>query len=198
MQFPESWLRTFCNPDLSTEALAEVLTMAGLEVEECRPIASAFSQVVVAKVLEVNRHPDADRLNICSVDAGQDQPLQIVCGAPNVRPGIKVPCALIGADLPLPEGGIFKIKSSKIRGVQSQGMLCSAKELGLNADASGLMVLEDDAPTGIDLREHLKLDDHIFVLKLTPNLAHCLSLRGIARELSAISGASLMLSLIHI
>ena len=198
MQFPESWLRTFCNPDLSTEALAEVLTMAGLEVEECRPIASAFSQVVVAKVLEVNRHPDADRLNICSVDAGQDQPLQIVCGAPNVRPGIKVPCALIGADLPLPEGGIFKIISSKIRGVQSQGMLCSAKELGLNADASGLMVLEDDAPTGIDLREHLKLDDHIFVLKLTPNLAHCLSLRGIARELSAISGASLMLSLIHI
>lgn len=182
MQFSESWLRTFCNPDISTEALAEVLTMAGLEVEECRPVASGFTKVVVAKVLDVNRHPDADKLNICSVDAGQVQPLQIVCGAPNVRPGLKVPCALEGADLPLPEGGVFKIKSSKIRGVQSQGMLCSAKELGLNADASGLMILEDDSPTGIDLREHLKLDDHIFVLKLTPNLAHCLSLRGIARE----------------
>lgn len=191
MQFSESWLRNFCNPDISTDALAECLTMAGLEVEDLRSVAPAFTQVVVAKVIDVHRHPDADRLNICSVDIGRQQTLQIVCGAPNVRAGIVVPCALVGANLPSDQDGGFTIKASKIRGIQSDGMLCSARELGLSQDAGGLMLLDGDAPLGSDLREHLQLNDHIFVLKLTPNLAHCLSVRGIARELSAISASPL-------
>lgn len=193
MKFPESWLREFCNPPLSTQELADLLTMAGLEVEELEPVAPAFSGVVVAQVLEVARHPNADRLNVCQVDAGTGQVLNIVCGAPNVRPGIKVPCALVGAELPPAEEGgePFRIKLGKLRGVESQGMLCSARELKLSEDHGGLLILADDAPVGTNIREHLKLDDMLFTLKLTPNLAHCLSVYGIAREVSALTGAPL-------
>ncbi|GIX25332.1 MAG: phenylalanine--tRNA ligase beta subunit [Caldimonas sp.] len=193
MQFPESWLREFCDPPLSTEALAELLTMAGLEVEELRPVAPPFSSVVVARVLEVERHPNADRLNVCRVDAGTGQTLQIVCGAPNVRAGLKVPCALVGAQLPPAQDGgePVRIKLGQLRGVESQGMLCSARELKLSDDHEGLLVLDEDAPVGRDLREVLSLDDTLFTLKLTPNLAHCLSVYGIAREVSALTGAPL-------
>ena len=194
MQFPESWLRSFCNPDLSTQQLADLLTMAGLEVEELQPVAPAFTGVVVAQVLEVSKHPDADRLNVCKVDAGTGEVLQIVCGAPNVRPGIKVPCATVGAELPPgPDGKPFAIKKGKLRGVESFGMLCSAKELGVAEDSNGLHILADDAPVGLSIREHLQLDDTLFTLKLTPNLAHCLSVAGIAREVSALTGAPLTL-----
>ncbi|MDE2595069.1 MAG: phenylalanine--tRNA ligase subunit beta, partial [Burkholderiales bacterium] len=190
MQFPESWLRSFCNPDLSTQQLADLLTMAGLEVEELEPVAPPFTGVVVGHVLEVAKHPDADRLNVCKVDAGTGAVLQIVCGAPNVRPGIKVPCATVGAELPPgADGKTFKIKLGKLRGVESQGMLCSARELGVSEESNGLHILADDAPIGQNIREHLKLDDTLFTLKLTPNLAHCLSVQGIAREVSALTGA---------
>ncbi|MCR5865078.1 phenylalanine--tRNA ligase subunit beta [Aquincola sp. J276] len=195
MQFPESWLREFCNPPLSTEQLADTLTMAGLEVEEMRPVAPPFSRIVVGRILEATQHPNADRLRVCSVDAGEhskDGPLQIVCGAPNARAGIKVPLALVGAELPPGDDGKpFEIKVGKLRGVESFGMLCSARELKLSDDHGGLLELADDAPVGVDVREVLKLDDTIFTLKLTPNLAHCLSVYGVARELSALTGAPL-------
>lgn len=193
MQFPESWLREFCNPPIDSAALAELLTMSGMEVEEARPAAPPCTGVVVAKVLEVARHPNADRLSVCQVDAGTGATLNIVCGAPNVRPGIKVPCALVGAKLPpTDEGGKpFEIKLGKLRGVESQGMLCSARELKLSDDHGGLLILDDDAPVGADIRQHLRLDDTIFTLKLTPNLGHCLSVYGIAREVAALTGAPL-------
>ncbi len=193
MQFPESWLREFCNPPITTAELADTLTMAGLEVEALRPVAPAFTQVVVGHVLAVDKHPNADRLNVCRVDAGTGQPLSIVCGAPNVRPGIKVPCALVGAELPPAEegGAPFVIRLGQLRGVESQGMLCSARELKLSEDHGGLLVLDDDAPIGRSLRDHLRLDDTLFTLKLTPNLAHALSVYGIAREVSALTGAPL-------
>lgn len=198
MQFPESWLRSFCNPDLNTQQLADLLTMAGLEVEELQPVAPPFTGVVVAHVLEVAKHPDADRLNVCKVDAGTGEVLQIVCGAPNVRPGIKVPCATVGAELPPgADGKAFVIKKGKLRGVESHGMLCSAKELGVSEESNGLHLLADDAPVGVSVREHLKLDDTLFTLKLTPNLAHCLSVAGIAREVSALTGAPLTLPAIE-
>lgn len=192
MQFPESWLREFCNPPIGTQELADLLTMAGLEVEELRPVAPPFSQVVIARVLEVAKHPNADRLNVCQVDAGTGQTLQIVCGAPNVRAGIKVPCALVGAELPPGEDGKpFQIQLGKLRGVESQGMLCSARELKLSEDHGGLLILPEEAPVGQNLREYLRLDDTLFTLKLTPNLAHALSVHGIAREVSALTGAPL-------
>lgn len=192
MQFPESWLRSFCNPDLNTQQLADLLTMAGLEVEEQQPVAPAFSGVVVGLVLEVAKHPDADRLNVCKVDAGTGEALQIVCGAANVAPGIKVPCATVGAELPPgADGKPFKIKLGKLRGVESQGMLCSARELGVAEEASGLHILPDDAPVGTSIRDYLRLDDTLLTLKLTPNLAHCLSVQGVAREVAALTGAHL-------
>ena len=195
MQLPEFWLREFCNPPLSTEQLADTLTMAGLEVEEMRPVAPPFSRIVVGRILEATQHPNADRLRVCSVDAGEhskDGPLQIVCGAPNARAGIKVPLALVGAELPPGDDGKpFEIKVGKLRGVESFGMLCSARELKLSEDHGGLLELADDAPVGVDVREVLKLDDTVFTLKLTPNLAHCLSVYGVARELSALTGAPL-------
>jgi phenylalanyl-tRNA synthetase beta chain len=188
MQFPESWLREFCDPPLTTQQLADTLTMAGLEVEDCQPVAPFFSGVVVGEILSVQPHPDADRLRICQVEAGQSEPLSIVCGAPNARVGIKVPCATVGAQLPpLPDGKPFVIKLGKIRGVSSQGMLCSARELHIAEDSDGLLELSAQAPTGANLRDWLKLDDHVFTLKLTPNLAHCLSVHGIAREVSALT-----------
>ena len=188
MQFSEQWLRSLVNPPLSTEALGDLLTMAGLEIEESRPAAPAFSNVVVARVLSVDKHPDADKLNLCKVDAGQDEPLQIVCGAPNVAVGIRVPCALVGAELP----GLT-ISRAKVRGIESFGMLCSARELGIDDDTTGLLVLPDDAPVGVPLREYLGLDDQLLTLKLTPNRADCLSLSGIAREVAALAAAPLQL-----
>ena len=185
MKFSESWLRSFVNPTISGDEFSQLLTMAGLEVEEEQCVAPPFDHVVVAQVIDVNKHPDADRLNVCRVDIGSGEAQQIVCGAPNVSPGMKVPCALPGANLP----GDFKIKKSKLRGVESCGMLCSAKELGLAADAFGLLALPDDAPIGTDVRGYLDLDDRLRTLKLTPNRADCLSLAGLAREVAALTGS---------
>ncbi len=192
MQFPESWLREFCNPPISTQQLADTLTMAGLEVEELQPVAPPFSKVVVGEIKEAVQHPNADRLRVCQVDVGQGSLLNIVCGAPNARAGIKIPCALVGAELPPGEDGKpFLIKLGKLRGVESQGMLCSARELKLSEDHGGLLELDESATVGQDIRAHLRLDDTLFTLKLTPNLAHCLSVYGIARELSALTGTPL-------
>lgn len=188
MQFSEQWLRGFVSPSLDTAALSHLLTMAGLEVEAVEPVAAAFSKIVVAHVLATEPHPNADRLRVCRVDAGLAEPLQIVCGAPNVAPGLKVPCALIGATLP----GL-EIKETRLRGVESFGMLCSARELGISEDSAGLLVLEDDAPVGANIREYLQLDDQRITIKLTPNRADCLSLVGVAREVAAASGAPLTL-----
>ena len=192
MQFPESWLREFCNPPLSAREIADVLTMGGLEVEDLRTVAPTFTKVVVGEIKEAVQHPNADRLRVCQVDVGQGGLLNIVCGAPNARPGIRVPCALVGAELPPGEDGKpFQIKLGKLRGVESQGMLCSARELQLSDDHGGLLELAGDAPVGRDVREVLQLDDHVFTLKLTPNLAHALSVYGVARELAALTGAPL-------
>jgi phenylalanyl-tRNA synthetase beta chain len=186
MQFSESWLRSLCDPPLTSGELAHLLTMAGLEVEAVISVAQPFSGVVVAQVLSVDRHPNADKLRLCQVDAGQGEALPIVCGAPNVAVGMKVPCALVGAVLP----GLT-IAAAKVRGVESRGMLCSARELGLSEDHAGLMALAPDAPVGTELRSLLDLDDKRFTLKLTPNRSDCLGLVGIARELSALTGAPL-------
>ena len=192
MQFPESWLREYCNPYLTTQQLADTLTMAGLEVEELDPVAPPFTGIVVGEIKEAVQHPDADRLRICQVDVGGPELLNIVCGAPNARVGIRIPCATVGAALPPGEDGKpFMIKVGKLRGVQSFGMLCSAKELGIDDDASGLLEFPLDAPLGQNVREYLNLDDTLFTLKLTPNLAHCLSVYGVARELSALTGTPL-------
>src|SRR5690606_21812401 len=187
MRVPENWLRSFASPDWTSEEIAERLTMAGLEVEETSAAAPPFHGVVVARVRSVARHPDADRLSVCEVDAGEGRLRTIVCGAPNVKPDMCVPCALPGAQLP---GGL-EIKPVKMRGVQSEGMLCSARELGLSEDHSGLMSMDVDAPPGADLRGALELDEAVHTLKLTPNLAHCMSIHGVARELSAIAGVPL-------
>lgn len=186
MRFSEHWLRTFCNPAFSTPELAHALTMAGLEVEEVLPAAPPFEGVVVGKVLSVKPHPDAEKLRICTVDVGEADALNIVCGAPNVAADIKVACATVGARLP----GI-RIKEAKLRGVISQGMLCSAAELGTSEDHAGLIVLDPAAKVGQNVRDALELDDNIFSLKLTANRGDCLSLLGIGRELAAISGAEL-------
>jgi len=188
MKFSENWLRTFVNPDCAGEELAHVLTMAGLEVENYESVAASFEKVVVAEVLTVEKHPEADRLNVCQVNVDQfsEEPLQIVCGAPNVSPGIKVPCAMIGAQLP----GIT-IKKAKLRGVSSSGMLCSARELGISENADGLLILPNDAPVGQNFRDYYELDDKVFTLKLTPNRADCLGVFGVAREVSAITGSTL-------
>lgn len=192
MQFPESWLREFCNPPMNTQQLADTLTMAGLEVEELRPVAPLFTGVVVGEIMEAQPHPNADRLRVCQVAVGDGPWLSIVCGAPNAREGIKVPCAMVGAQLPPgPDGKPFSIRVGKLRGVESHGMLCSARELGLSDDHGGLLELDGDAATGQDIRSLLGLDDTLFTLKLTPNLAHCLSVHGIARELAALTGAPL-------
>ena len=188
MQFPESWLRSLVNPALDTAQLAHTVTMAGLEVEALTPAASPFNNVVVAEILSAEKHPDADRLRVCQVDVGEAAPVTIVCGAPNAAAGLKVPCARPGAKLP----GI-EIKVAKVRGVESFGMLCSTKELGLEGAADGLMVLDDDAPVGEDFRAWLNLDDTLITLKLTPNRADCLSMQGLAREIGAITGAEVRL-----
>ncbi len=180
------------DPALTTQQLAHLLTMAGFEVESCNPVAPLFSKVVVAQVRAVAKHPNADRLTVCQVDAGLEKLLNIVCGAPNVTPGMKAPCALVGASLPgdSPDKH-FELKAATMRGVESQGMLCSARELGLSDDHSGVLVLDAEAPLGGDIREYLALDDHIFTIKLTPNRADCLSILGVAREVAAFTGATL-------
>jgi phenylalanyl-tRNA synthetase beta chain len=183
MQISEAWLREYVNPAISTEQLVEQLTMAGLEVDSVTPAAAQFSGVVVGEVLAMEQHPDADRLRVCQVAVGEAEPLQIVCGASNVRVGLRIPAALIGAVLP----GDFKIKKSKLRGVESSGMLCSEKELGLATDANGLMELAADAPVGIDIRDYLSLNDNIIEVDLTPNRADCLSVEGIAREVAVLN-----------
>jgi len=189
MKFSELWLRTLCNPPLSTDGLCDKLTMAGLEVEESAPAAPPFAHIVVARIDAVAPHPDADRLRVCTVDAGGGGKLQIVCGAPNAAAGLKVPCALEGATLP---GGL-EIKRATVRGVESRGMLCSAKELGIDDDASGLLALDASLVPGTPLRDALALDDTLITLKVTPNRADCLSLAGIAREVAALTGAALTL-----
>src|SRR3569832_1379609 len=192
MQFPESWLREFCDPQLATKEVADTLTMGGLEVEDLRPVAPPFEKVVVGEIKECVQHPNADRLRVSQVDVGQGALLNIVCGAPNARVGIRVPTALVGAVLPPGDDDKpFEIKLGKLRGVESQGMLCSARELKLSDDHAGLLELDASTPVGKNVRDVLDLDDHIFTLKLTPNLAHALSVYGVARELSALTGAPL-------
>lgn len=190
MQFPESWLRTMVDPSLSTEELAHLLTMSGLEVENCRPVAPAFSGVIAAQVVAVERHPNADKLTVCSVDTGNGL-ATVVCGAPNVRPGMKAAFARVGALLPGQADRPFEIKVARMRGVESAGMLCSARELGLSDDHTGLLELASDAPVGRDVREVLAVDDHVFTIKLTPNRADCLSVLGVAREVAALAGSPL-------
>lgn len=176
MKFSEAWLREFVNPDLSTQELVDQLTMAGLEVDGFEPVAADFDKVVVGEILEVNPHPDADKLVVCNVSSGDEQH-QVVCGAPNARAGIKVPFALVGAVFPE-----LKIKKAKLRGVESHGMLCSERELGLSDNHEGLMELPLDAPVGEDVRTFLDLNDSIIEVDLTPNRSDCLSMIGIARE----------------
>lgn len=177
MQFSEKWLREWINPALDTEAMGHQLTMAGLEVDDIAPVAAAFTHVVVGEVLAVVPHPDADKLRVTQVNTGSET-LQIVCGAANVRPGLRVPVATIGAVLP----GDFRIKPAKLRGIESFGMLCSAAELGMVDKADGLMELPADAPVGASIRDYLQLDDSVIELGITPNRGDCLSLRGLARE----------------
>ncbi len=192
MQFSEKWLRTLVDPKMNSDELAHLLTMSGLEVEEVEPVVPPFSNVVVAQVLEVTRHPNADRLNVCKVDAGTGTLLNIVCGAPNVRAGMKAPCAMAGAVLPPgADGKPFEIKVGQLRGVESQGMMCSARELKLSEENAGLLELPEDAPVGTNIRDYLLLNDLKFTIKLTPNRADALSLLGVAREVAALTGAPL-------
>jgi len=190
MRFSQAWLRELVNPPLTTEAMVAQLTMAGLEVEGLEPVAGEFSGVVVGEVLALSAHPEADRLRVCQVAAGGDTPLTIVCGAPNVEVGMKAPLAIEGAVLP----GGMKIGKSKLRGIESFGMLCSAKELGFDDGQTGLLPLPNDAPAGADLRDYLQLNDTAIELNLTPNRADCLSLEGVAREVALLNGIDLAAS----
>ncbi|MBD3754479.1 MAG: phenylalanine--tRNA ligase subunit beta [Gammaproteobacteria bacterium] len=188
MKFSENWLREWCNPEWDSHTLSESLSLAGLEVDDMEAVAGEFSNVVVGQVVSFEKHPDADKLNVTQVDVGEDELLQIVCGARNVVAGMKACCAKVGAVLP----GDFKIKKAKLRGVPSNGMLCGASELGLPDDGvDGLHVLPADAPVGMDVREYLQLNDTMIDVDLTPNRADCLSVEGIARDVAAISGAEL-------
>jgi phenylalanyl-tRNA synthetase beta chain len=186
MKFSEQWLREWVDPPVSTPELVELLTMAGLEVDSVEAAAADFDGVVAGEVLAVEPHPDADRLRVCRVDAGGEVPLQVVCGAPNVRAGGKYPLALEGARLP----GALHIRRSKLRGVESRGMLCSARELGLADDAQGLMELPPGTPAGAGLRALLGLDDRLIEIDLTPNRGDCLGIEGVAREVGALTQAA--------
>ena len=186
MKFSEQWLREWVNPDVGTDELAEIITMAGLEVDAVEPVAGDFSGVVVAEIVSAEPHPDADKLSLCQVNTG-DEIVQIVCGAPNARAGLKAPLAKVGAVLP----GDFKIKKAKLRGVESRGMLCAESELGLSDEKGGLMELSGDAPVGTDLREYLGLEDSVIELDLTPNRADCLGLAGVAREVALLTQSPL-------
>ena len=183
MKFSEKWLREWVDPKVSSEELAEQLTMAGLEVDSVEPAAAEFTKVVVGHVRSIEKHPDADKLKVCQVDVGEGEPIQIVCGASNVFEGMKAPAALVGALLP----GDFKIKKSKLRGVPSHGMLCSAVEIGMAESADGLLPLAEDAEVGRDVREHFDLDDTVIEVDLTPNRGDCLGMAGIAREVGVLN-----------
>lgn len=185
MKFSESWLREWVNPDIDTNALCEQLSMAGLEVDGVEPVAADFSGVVVGEVVECGQHPDADKLQVTRVSVGAEELLDIVCGAPNCRKGLKVAVAVVGAVLP----GNFKIKKAKLRGQPSFGMLCSFSELGMGEDHSGILELPLNAPVGQDVREYLDLDDNIIEIDLTPNRADCLGLKGVAREVGVLNQA---------
>ena len=185
MQFSEKWLREWVSPQLDMAAFGHQLTMAGLEVDAIVPVAPAFNGVVVGEVLEVVPHPDADKLRVTKVSTGSET-LQIVCGAANVRVGLRVAVAVVGAVLP----GDFKIKPAKLRGVESFGMLCSEAEIGLAESADGLMELPADAPVGTSIRDYLQLDDNMVELGITPNRGDCLSLRGLAREAGVLNRLS--------
>jgi phenylalanyl-tRNA synthetase beta chain len=186
MKFSENWLRELVEIKADRAALAHALTMAGLEVEELTSLGEHLDGVVVAEIISAEKHPEADRLQVCKVDAGLAEPLKIVCGAPNARVGIKVPLAKVGANLP---NGIA-IKAAKLRGVESFGMLCSAKELAIDTDASGLLELPLDAPVGQPLAAYLGLPDASFELKLTPNRPDCLGLVGLAHDVAALFGSA--------
>ena len=188
MKFNESWLREWVNPAISTEQLCDQITMLGLEVDGVEPVAGAFTGVVVGEVVECAQHPDADKLRVTKVNVGGDRLLDIVCGAPNCRQGLKVACATEGAVLP----GDFKIKKTKLRGQPSEGMLCSFSELGIREDHSGIIELPADAPIGKDFREYLNLDDVAIEISLTPNRTDCLSIAGIAREVGVINRAEVV------
>ncbi len=185
MQFSENWLRSYVNTSLDSDALNHVMIMAGLDVDDSHPLGASFSHVVVGEIVSIKKHPDADRLQVCDVNIS-DKTLQIVCGASNARQGIKVACALVGAKLPA-----IDIKEAKVRGVESFGMLCSLKELGLAEEVEGILELSHDLKNGTDLRVALDLNDQITTLKLTPNRSDCLSVWGVAREVAAMSASSL-------
>jgi len=184
MKFSEAWVREWVNPNIDTAEMVAQLTMAGLEVDSVEPVAGKFSGVVVGEILHTEPHPNADKLRVCKVNSG-DEELQIVCGAPNARPGIRVPLAKVGATLP----NDFKIKKAKLRDVESFGMLCAREELGVSGDSAGLWELPQDATVGADLNTYLALDDHIIEVDLTPNRADCLSIRGLAREVGTLNDA---------
>ena len=177
MIFSEKWLREYVNPSLDTHALAEQISMAGLEVDGLEPVAGEFSGVVIGHVVECGQHPDADKLRVTKIDVGADELLDIVCGAPNCRQGLKVAVACVGAVLP----GNFKIKKAKLRGQPSLGMLCSFSESGISDDHYGILELPSDAPVGQDIREYLNLNDPAIEIDLTPNRADCLGMREIGR-----------------
>ena len=183
MKISESWLREYVDPNVSLEVLCEQLTNAGLEVDGVEPVAPDFSQVVVGEIRAVDKHPNADKLSVCAVFDGLEE-LTIVCGAPNVAVGLRVACARVGASLP--DG--MTIKKSKIRGVESSGMLCSEKELGISEEDDGITELSPHLEVGMDLRDALQLDDNVIDIDLTPNRADCFSVRGIAREIGVING----------
>lgn len=193
MKISEAWLREWVKPEIGTTELVAQLTMAGLEVDSVEPAAAAFSGVIVGEIISTEPHPDAEKLRVCKVKGHSDGELQIVCGAPNARPGIKIPFATIGAELP----GDFKIKKAKLRGVESFGMLCSQTELQIGDDDSGLWELPADAPVGQDLRKYLQLDDSVIEIDLTPNRGDCLSVRGLAREVGALNQADVSAPVIN-
>ena len=181
MLFSVNWLKKWVDVDLPADELARKLTASGLEVDTVEPVAAPFSDIVVAEITHCGPHPDADKLKVCSIDFGGPEPVQVVCGAPNAREGIRIPLAMVGAVI----GDDFKIRKAKLRGVESFGMACSARELGLSDDHSGLMELPENAPLGMSLREFLELDDHAIEVELTPNRADCLSIRGLAQDVAA-------------
>ncbi|MGV6853027.1 MAG: phenylalanine--tRNA ligase subunit beta [bacterium] len=187
MLFSEQWLREWVNPAIDTAELVSVMTMAGLEVDEFNPVSPGLDGIVVARIISAEPHPDADRLRVCQVDCGQEETVQIVCGAPNARAGLIAPLAQIGSVMPAG----MKIKKAKLRGVLSQGMLCSEPELGLGEDSDGLMELPDDAPVGDSLYNYLSLNDNSIDVDLTPNRADCFSIRGLAREVAALTNSTL-------
>ena len=182
MKFSEQWLREWVNPSIDSDALVAQITMAGLEVDDVDPVAGEFSGVVIGEVTSLESHPDADKLNVCQVSDGNET-FQVVCGASNVKEGVKVPFAKISAVLP----GNFKIKKAKLRGVESFGMLCAEAELGLAEQSDGLMILPSDAPVGESIRNYLVLDDKCIDVDLTPNRSDCLSIAGLAREVGVLN-----------